>query len=77
MIAGRHVELVPGERIVQAWRATNWDEGVYSIVSFRLDGEGERTRITFDHTGYPADHEEMLSSGWHSQYWEPLAKYLA
>src|SRR5712691_3523796 len=35
-ISGRHVELVPNERLVQAWRTANWDAGVYSIVKFEL-----------------------------------------
>ena len=32
MITGRNIELVPNERIVQAWRAGNWEPGVYSIA---------------------------------------------
>jgi activator of HSP90 ATPase len=32
MITGRNVELIPNQRIVQAWRAGNWPEG--SIQSF-------------------------------------------
>src|SRR3984885_6441141 len=33
-IVGRNVELVPGQRIVQAWRPTHWDPGIYSIAAF-------------------------------------------
>ena len=33
-IHGRHVELVPGKRVVQAWRVKMWDPGVYSLVRF-------------------------------------------
>ncbi len=39
-ITGRHVELVPSERIVQAWRAGGWDPGVYSIAKFELMEQG-------------------------------------
>ncbi len=35
-ITGRHVELVPNKRVVQAWRAKTWPEGAYSIVRFEL-----------------------------------------
>jgi activator of HSP90 ATPase len=28
-IFGRHLELVPNERIVQAWRVGSWDAGIY------------------------------------------------
>ncbi|MCH9685854.1 MAG: SRPBCC domain-containing protein, partial [Deltaproteobacteria bacterium] len=30
-VTGRNIELQPGERIVQVWRAKNWDDGVYSV----------------------------------------------
>ncbi len=32
MVVGRNVELIPNERIVQAWRIGDWDDGDYSIV---------------------------------------------
>jgi activator of HSP90 ATPase len=43
-ITGRHVELVPGKRVVQAWRAKTWPEGLYSIVPFELQPEGSGVR---------------------------------
>jgi activator of HSP90 ATPase len=76
-IVGRHVELVPNERIVQAWRVAAWDEGIYSIVRFELKEEGSGTRLVFDHTGFPNGDGEHLASGWKAHYWEPLAKFLA
>ena len=36
LIAGRNIELVPNQRIVQAWRPTHWAPGIYSIVKFEL-----------------------------------------
>ncbi len=39
-IIGRHVEFVPNQRIVQAWRVVDWDPGVYSIVKFELNAAG-------------------------------------
>jgi uncharacterized protein YndB with AHSA1/START domain len=77
VIVGRHVELVPNERIVQAWRVSHWDPGVYSIAKFELKEEGAGTRIVFDHTGFPNGAAETLASGWKEHYWEPLEKYLA
>jgi activator of HSP90 ATPase len=77
MITGRNVELMPNQRIVQAWRAGNWPEGVYSIVKFELDARGSETRLTLDHSAFPEGNAEHLESGWHKMYWEPLKKYLA
>ncbi|MFZ0135493.1 MAG: SRPBCC domain-containing protein [Candidatus Sulfotelmatobacter sp.] len=76
-ITGRHVELVPNQRIVQAWRAGNWPPGIYSIAKFELVEQGSGTRIVFDHTGFPKGDAESLASGWKAHYWEPLAKLLA
>ena len=77
IILGRHVELVPDTRIVQAWRVVNWDPGVYSMVKFELVEQGTGTRIVFDHTGFPKGDAEHLATGWKAHYWEPLAKFLA
>jgi activator of HSP90 ATPase len=76
-ITGRHVELVPNARIVQAWRTGGWAQGVYSIAKFELVEKGSGTRIVFDHTGFPNGQAESLASGWKAHYWEPLEKLLA
>jgi activator of HSP90 ATPase len=76
-IIGRHLELVPNERIVQAWRVAYWDAGAYSIAKFALSEEGAGTKIIFDHAGFPKGDAESLVTGWKGNYWEPLAKFLA
>ncbi|MBV9157663.1 MAG: SRPBCC domain-containing protein [Acidobacteriaceae bacterium] len=76
-IVGRNVELVPPERIVQAWRVVNWSAGLYSIARFELKPEGSGTRIIFDHTGFPVGQAEHLASGWAANYWKPLMSYLS
>jgi activator of HSP90 ATPase len=75
-IVGRNVELVPGQRIVQAWRPASWDPGVYSIVKFELEEQGSHTRVVLDHAGFPEGSFRTLDSGWHTRYWEPLKKFL-
>jgi|SRR5450432_796180 activator of HSP90 ATPase len=76
-ITGRQVELVPDERIVQAWRTGAWAPGIYSIAKFELVEQGSGTRIVFDHTGFPKGEAEVLASGWKAHYWEPIEKLLA
>lgn len=76
-ITGRHLELVPGERLAQAWRAASWKAGAYSVVTFVLLDDGARTKLVFDHRGFPEGQGSHLASGWHAHYWEPLTKYLA
>jgi activator of HSP90 ATPase len=75
-IEGRNVELMPNQRIVQAWRPASWPSGVYSIVRFELVARGSGTRIVLDHAGFPEDQWEHLSEGWPVNYWEPLHKYV-
>ena len=75
-IVGRHIELVPYQRIVQAWRVVDWDAGVYSIAKFSLRDDAGQTVIVFDHTGFPNGQAEHLADGWRTNYWEPLRKKL-
>ena len=76
-INGRHLELKPGQRIVQAWRVTNmWPEGVYSVVRFDLAESDGETTLTLTHTGYPDNDTKHLEPGWHKMYWDPLKAYL-
>lgn len=76
-ISGRHLELVPVERIVQAWRAKSWKPGDYSIVRFELAEQGSGTKINFDHLAFPQGQGPHLAAGWKGNYWEPLQKFLA
>jgi uncharacterized protein YndB with AHSA1/START domain len=71
-IRALNVELVPGKRVVQAWRSQAWPEGVYSIVKFELTPEGKGTRLVFDQAGHPAEAESMLEGGWQQMYWQPM-----
>jgi activator of HSP90 ATPase len=76
-IVGRHIELVPNELIVQAWRVGSWDRGIYSIIRFQLTEQGAGTKIIFDHAGFPKGQGEHLASGWQENYWGPLEKFLS
>ena len=75
-IVGRTIELVPDQRIVQAWRPTHWDPGIYSIVHFESIPHAAETTLMFDHTAFPEGEYDSLDSGWQSHYWNPLKKYL-
>lgn len=74
-IVGRQIELVPNQRIVQAWRVATWNPGVYSIAKFELTENGSSTKLVFDHLGFPDGQGQHLAEGWKGNYWEPLEKY--
>lgn len=77
LILGRNVELVPNQRIVQAWRSdSGWAPGVYSIAKFEFSGGINLTHIVLDHTGFPEGNFRHLNQGWYDHYWGPLQKYL-
>lgn len=76
VISGRNIEMVPNERLVQAWREKNWEPGVFTIVKFQLNEEGTGTRLVFDQTAIPQGHADHLAPGWKSHYWDGLQKYL-
>jgi uncharacterized protein YndB with AHSA1/START domain len=76
-IVGLHIEMIPAERLVQAWRVVDWAPGVYSIAKFSLKEQGSGARLIFDHTGFPDGQGQHLAEGWNSNYWEPMQKFLA
>ncbi len=75
-IQARNIELAPARRVVQAWRAASWPEGVHSIVRFELESEGNGTKLTFSQSGHPKGTQTMLESGWAAMYWEPMQAFL-
>lgn len=75
-VVGRHLELEPNQRIVQAWRSAGWKPSEYSIVRFELTEQGSATKIIFDHRGFPEGTGPHLVQGWNENYWQPLEKYL-
>ena len=74
-ITGRILELVPDQRIVEAWRVVDWPAGVYSIARFDISPEGSGTRVIFEHIGFPEGLKEHLSIGWQQHYWDAMTKY--
>jgi len=79
MVIGRNIELLPNERIVQAWRVVaDFPEGVYTMVKFELKPRGSsETSVILDQTGFAEGDFDHLSAGWHSHYWDPLKIFLA
>jgi activator of HSP90 ATPase len=79
-VEGRQIELVPGERVVQAWRFGSahpdaWEPGVYSIVRFTLRPENDATRFLIDHDGIPPEWQDHIQTGYPTFYQGPLSRY--
>jgi activator of HSP90 ATPase len=76
-VTGRQVELVPDERIVQAWRFPLWAPGTYSIVRFTVAPQDGGTRLSIDQDGVPADWHEHVYTNWPTFYLDPLVKHFS
>ena len=75
-ITGKNIELVPDRKIVQSWRAVDWDEEYYSTVTFELTPVVEGTLLEFTHANVPDGTEEEFSRGWIDNYWDPIKRFL-
>ena len=73
---GINLELIPDNKIVQTWRASDWPEGHYSKVTFSFKEIPGGTRLTFTQTGVPAKQYDDISQGWRDYYWAPMKEIL-
>lgn len=77
-ITGRNLELVPGERIVQSWRTTQFtDEHEDSIITVTLQEVEGGTLLTLVHSNVPDEQTSYEQGGWQEHYFEPMKEYFA
>ncbi len=76
-IVGEILELQPGRLIRQSWQAMEetWPDGHYSIVTFRITGEGDKCSVDFTHENIPKGQADRFAEGWTEHYWEKLLQY--
>ncbi len=76
-ISGRNLKLVPGRRIVQAWRTTEFaSEHPDSQIDVKLEKAARGTRVTLAHSNVP-DGQTGYKSGWVEFYFAPMKTYFA
>jgi activator of HSP90 ATPase len=75
-IEGKNLELIPGKKIMQLWRYSDWPKGHYSTATFSFAETGKGTRLIFTQTGVPDDKYEDIKQGWKDYYWEPMKEML-
>lgn len=73
---GRNVALIPGKKIVQSWRASDWPEGVESLLTLTLTAARTGCRLTMVHSGVPSDQVDSIAQGWKDYYWTPIKELL-
>lgn len=76
-VSGINVDLVPGRRIVQAWRHRDFPEGVYSMAAFELTPTpAGGTEVVLTHRGVPKALLDRTEEAWRGG-WLRLKAYLA
>ncbi|HCM29094.1 MAG TPA: hypothetical protein DIC34_21585 [Treponema sp.] len=77
-ISGIHRELVPGKKIVQAWRTTEFPaDAPDSVVEILLEEEGHGTKLILRHSSIPDGQGEEYRQGWVDYYFSPMKEYFS
>ena len=72
-VTGVNVDLVPGRRLVQAWRRQDFPEGIYSMAAITLDPiPGGGTELVLTHRGVPKHVLDDTEEYWRHVYWAPM-----
>ena len=74
-LSGRNVELVPGKRIVQTWRGSDFPERDHSTLTLTLARSTTGARVTLRQTDVPDDLAASYAQGWRDYYWTPMKAY--
>jgi activator of HSP90 ATPase len=75
-ITGFNLVVKPGEKIVQAWRATGWWPDHYSVVVCNLKKAQQRTKLEFTQMGIPPHRYSGHYRGWIEAHWTPMKEIL-
>jgi uncharacterized protein YndB with AHSA1/START domain len=76
-VTGINVDLVPGRRIVQAWRHRRFPEGIYSMAAVTLTPTPDGgTEVVLTHRGVPKDLIPETERAWRERYWSGIRAYL-
>jgi uncharacterized protein YndB with AHSA1/START domain len=72
-VTGVNVDLMPGQRLVQAWRRKDFPEGIYSMAAITLaPTPGGGTELVLTHRGVPKQLLDQIEDYWRSVYWTPM-----
>ena len=56
--------------------ASDWPDGMESIVTYLLQDEKQGCKLIFTQTGIPEAFADQIKQGWIDFYWNPLKKFL-
>jgi activator of HSP90 ATPase len=75
-IFGTTLELTPNQRIVQAWRTSEFpDEAPDSNLEVLLEEVTGGTQVTLIHSNLPEGQADSYRHGWDDFYFKPMKEY--
>jgi len=77
LVSGFNLALKPGQKIVQAWRATGWWPDHYSVATFDIAKTRGGTKLKFTQIGIPPNRYSGHYRGWIETYWTPMKEIFA
>jgi len=77
-IFGSTLELTLDQRIVQAWRTTEFpDDAPDSRLEILLEEAEGGTKVTLTHSDMPEDQVDSYKQGWEDFYFKPMRGYFS
>jgi activator of HSP90 ATPase len=77
-IFGSTLELEPGQRIVQAWRTSEFpDDAPDSRLEILFEDVPGGTKVTLIHSDMPEDQAGSYRQGWEDFYFKPMKEYFS
>lgn len=77
-IGGEFLELVPGKKIVQTWRTSEFpDDAEDSKLAFAITATKTGCQVKLDHTRIPKGQGKNYDSSWKEHYFEPMKTYFS
>jgi activator of HSP90 ATPase len=75
-ITGTNVAFEPYQKIVQAWRTTEFDDNDEdSKLELIFEKMNNETKLTLIHSNIPEGQSEEYKEGWLDFYFKPMQKY--
>lgn len=77
-ITGKNLLLIPGKKIVQSWRSSEFpDDAPDSVLSIQLIENQGITEVDLEHKDIPPGQGLQYRAGWIDYYANPMQKYFA
>jgi uncharacterized protein YndB with AHSA1/START domain len=75
-VTGVNVDLLPGRRLVQAWRRNDFPDGIYSMAAITLvPTQSGGTELVLTHRGVPKHLLDQIDDYWRRFCWARLKAY--